>query len=405
MARQGDDRQAGSGDGDDFAAMLAEYDQWGEDPEIGQKIRGTIVSIGDAFAFVDLGAKSEGTVDRAELTDENGRLTVAVGDTIEALVSAADSSGNWILRVRAGRGEALRSELRTAFEQKLPVEGVVSSEIKGGLEVSIGGLRAFCPISQIADHYVEDAEEFIDQRFEFRITKYEDSRQRPNIVVSRRVLLQEEKKRRADAVREYLEVGAVLEGTVSSITSYGAFVDLGGLEGLLHASEMGHRRGIDPHEELTEGQTIEVQILKIEPPKKAGQTERIALSTKALERDPWDKAEQRYPKGKAVTGRVMNLETFGAFVELEPGLEGLVHISRLGGKGNASHARQVVELGQSLEVEILSVDTDKKRISLARRMEGDATEDRGEVESYLNREPESSGFGSLADFFKPKHGG
>ena len=402
MTDGGDGRDAEKAPDGDFAAMLAEFDQWGEDPEIGQRVRGTIVSIGDAVAFVDLGAKSEGTVDRTELVDDSGRLTVAVGDEIEALVTSADSSGNLVLRVRAGRGEARRSELRVAFEQQLPVEGLVSGEIKGGVEVSIGGLRAFCPVSQLDNRYVEDVGEFVAQRFDFRITRYEESGQRPNIVVSRRVLLQEEAERRAAAVREYLEVGAVLEGTVSSLTSYGAFIDLGGLEGLLHASEMGHRRGIDPREELTEGQSVEVQILKIEPPRKAGQTERISLSMRALQRDPWDAAERRYPKGKRVTGRVLNLEAYGAFVELEPGLEGLVHISRLGGKGNESHARQVVELGQALPVEVLAVDAEKRRISLARQTAKDPGQDRREIDDYLNREPQSGGFGSFGDFFKQR---
>ncbi len=393
------------GDDGDFGAMLAEYDAWSKDPEIGEKVTGTIVSIGDEVAFVDLGAKSEGTVDRSELVGEDGRLTVAVGDQVEAMVAAIDASGNCVLRVRPGRGEALRSELRLAYEQRLPVEGMVTGEVKGGVEVTVGGLRAFCPVSQLDNRYVEDPAEFVGQRLEFRIRTFEDSRRRPNIVLSRRVLLQEEAERRAEAVREKLEVGAVLGGSVSSVTSYGAFVDLGGLEGLLHVSEMSYERGVDPREVLVEGQQVQVQVLKIEPPKKRGQTERISLSTRALQRDPWEGAEERYPPETVVSGKVMHLEPFGAFVELEPGLEGLVHISRLGGKGHERHARDLVELGQALRVRVLQVETEKRRIALAREIDQRSDEERQEVAEYLETSSRSGGFGSggfgsLGDFFK-----
>ncbi len=387
-------------DDGDFGAILAAYDAWSKDPEIGEKVTGTIVAIGDEVAFVDLGAKSEGTVDRAELVDEDGRLTVAVGDEVEAMVAAVDDAGNCVLRVRPGRGEVARAELRLAFEKRLSVEGLVTGEVKGGVEVTVGGLRAFCPVSQLAKRYVEDPGEFVGRRLEFRIRTFDDAGRRPNVVLSRRALLEEEAKRRADAVRERLAVGAVLEGTVSSITSYGAFVDLGGLEGLLHVSEMSYRRGIDPREVLQEGQKVEVEVLKIEPPKKRGQTERISLSTRALQRDPWEGAEERYAAGTAVPGKVMRLEPYGAFVELEPGLEGLVHISRLGGKGGERHARELVELGQALKVRVVKVEPEKRRIALAREADEESDEERREVEEYLETSSETGGFGSLGDFFK-----
>ncbi len=390
--------------GDDFAAMLADFDQWSKDPEIGEKAEGTIIAISDDFAFVDLGAKSEGSVDRSELLDERGRLTVGVGDKISGLVAAVDESGNLILRVRAGRGEAMREEIELAWKQQLPVDGLVAEVIKGGVEVTVGGLRAFCPVSQLDTRYVEDPEVYVGQRFEFRIVQFDNAGRRPNIVVSRKALLQEEERRRADALREYLEVGAVMEGKVTSLTSYGAFVDLGGLEGLLHASEISHRRGVDPSEELHEGQVVEVLIQAIEPPKKEGQTERISLSMKALGRDPWESAARRYPKDRQVSGRVMSLEAYGAFVELEPGLEGLAHISRLGGKGNERHARQIVELGQNLEVTVLEVDVEKKRISLARTVDGESSQERREVDAYLKADAKAAGegFGSLAALFEKK---
>ncbi len=384
---------------DDFAAMLAHFTEERRDPKIGEKVTGTVVSIGDEVAFIDFGAKSEGTVDRAELVDQNGNLTVAVGDEIEARAAAVDPSGNFILRVRAGRGEAMRSELELAYKERLPVEGLVTGEVKGGVEVTVGGLRAFCPVSQLDRAYVKDPGDFVGQRLEFRIRTFEVKGRHTNLVVSRRVLLDEEAERQAEELRQRLQPGAVLEGSVSSITSYGAFVDLGGLEGLLHVSEMSYRRGVDPREVLREGQIVEVQVLKVDPPEKPGQKERISLSTRALQRDPWEGAERRFPTGAEVSGQVTNLESYGAFVELEPGLEGLVHISRLGGKDRSRHAREVVELGQTLEVRVLEVDLAKRRISLARKVDEPSDEERREVEEFLDESSETPGFGSLGDFF------
>jgi small subunit ribosomal protein S1 len=389
---------------EDFATMLAHFQEERRDPQIGEKVTGTIVSIGDEVAFVDFGAKSEGTVDRAELVDEDGRLTVAVGDRIEARAAAVDASGNFVLRVRPGRGETGRSELELAFQQGLAVEGLVTAEVKGGVEVTIGGQRAFCPVSQLDRRYVESPGEFVGQRLQFRIRTFEPKGRHTNVVVSRRALLEEEAERQADELRERLKPGAVLDATVTSLTSYGAFVDLGGLEGLLHVSEMSHRRGVDPREVLRQGQRVEVQVLQVDPPQKAGQKERISLSTRALERDPWEGAERRFPAGAEVAGRVTHLESYGAFVELEPGIEGLVHVSRLGGKDHPRHAREVVELGQTLELRVLEVDLEKRRISLARKVGEPSDEERREVESYQQASSSSGGFGAIGDFFLKRRG-
>jgi small subunit ribosomal protein S1 len=384
---------------EDFAALLAEYDGGHRDPAVGDKVTGTIVSIGEEVAFVDTGGRSEGVVAREELEGEDGALTVAVGDSVEAMVSAVDASGNLTLRVRPGRGEASRSELRLAWQQKLPVEGVVSAVVKGGVEVTVAGQRAFCPISQLADRFVEDAAEFVDRRLTFRVQRYEEAGRRANVVLSRRALLEEEKERQAEKVRERLELGAVLEGTVSSITSYGAFVDLGGLEGLLHVSELSHRRIEDPRELLTEGQKIEVKVLKVEAGE-GGKSERISLSTRALEQDPWHDAERRFAAGTVASGRVTRLETYGAFVELAPGVEGLAHVSRLGREEHVRHAREVVQLGQDVEVEVLDLDLEKRRIALALKVAAPEDETAAEVESYRRASAEPDGFGSLASFFK-----
>lgn len=409
-------------DDEDFASLLAEFEIERKDPKIGEKIQGTIVTIGPEVAFVDLGAKAEGTVSRAELLDDDECLVLGAGDKIEAMVAAIDPSGNFVLRFRPGRGESQLSELRLAWEQKLPVEGTVTSEVKGGVEVTVGGVRAFCPVSQLDNRYVEDAGVFVGQKLEFRIRTFEggsskdgsskdgsseNKSRRLNVVLSRRVILIEEAERRAAAIREKLTVGSIHDGTVTTIASYGAFVDLGGIEGLLHVSEMSYRRDADPREMLREGQKIQVQILKIEPPKKEGQQDRFSLSTKTFQRDPWEDAPRRYPPGTEVAGQVMRLEPYGAFVELEPGLEGLAHISRLGGKGNERHAREILELGQALPVRVLSIDLEKRRIALAREADEQTKEEQREVRDYLRSGQDSGsggfgtgGFGSLGDFFK-----
>ena len=399
MARPYDDDDFDPDDDGDFASMLADFEAERKDPKIGEKVKGRILSIGDEFAFVDLGGKSEGTVASSELLDADGDLTVNPGDEIEALVTGLDESENFILRVRPGQGEAETAELKLAYEQKLTVEGTVETVVKGGLEVTLGRMRAFCPVSQIDRRYVEDPSEYVGQKLEFRIRRFEAGR-RTNIVLSRRVLLEEEAERRAAAVREKLSVGSVHQGTVTSIASYGAFVDLGGLEGLLHVSELSHQRGVETKDVLEEGQSVEVQVVKIEPPKKEGQKERISLSMRALQRDPWDDVERRFPVGTTLNGRVMRLEPYGAFVELAPGLEGLVHISRLGGKGNERHARELVELGQMLPVRVLQIEPEKRRVSLAREADEKTKEQQREAESYLKSQPRSDGFGSLGDFFK-----
>lgn len=385
---------------EDFGALLAEYDQERADPEVGETVKGTILSIGEEVAFVDLGTKSEGTIDRTELVDDEGRPTVAVGDEIEALVSAVDPGGSIVLTVRPGRTGAQVAELRLAWEQKLPVEGVVGASTKGGVEVTVAGYRAFCPISQLSDRYLESADELTGQKLDFLIQRFEEQGPRLRLVVSRRALLQAEAERKAAELRGRLAPGVELDGVVSSVTHYGAFVDLGGLEGLLHVSEMSHQRIADPREHLSEGQKVRVQVVRIEASDKPGQTERIALSTKALETDPWHDVATRFPQGTAVDGHVMRLEPFGAFIELVPGIEGLIHISQLGGEEHLRHARQVLELGQPLRVKVLSVDPERRRISLALDTSQKETEAAAELDAYRRSAPKTQGFGSLGDFFK-----
>jgi small subunit ribosomal protein S1 len=425
----------------DFGQILAEFagseQQQAKTPEIGEKVRGRILSIGETSAFVDLGGKSEGMIDVAQLKDSAGTLTVSVGDEIEATVTGNDpETGSLVLRRKAARGQDVALELRQALETGLPVEGVVTTINKGGAEVQVAGMRAFCPLSQLDLRYVENPQQFVGQRLTFRVSRIEPGKTRPNIVLSRRALLEEEAETKAADTRARLEVGTVLTGKVTSLTSYGAFVDLGGLEGMLHVSEIGYSRLAHPGEALQVGQEVEVQIIKVEKGKDERRP-RISLSRRALERDPWNEAADQFPEGTEMTGRVMRLESFGAFVEIAPGIEGLVHISEMGANRRLNHARDAVQAGQEVQVRVLGVDPGKRRISLSMGSNrgggggdlstssssrgggygggGGGGYDRGpraprererydeaEVAAYANRGGSSGGgnFGSMADFFK-----
>lgn len=392
----------------DFGEILAAFERQQESvarrPDVapGDKVSGRIVGFGDDAAFVDLGLKSEGVVPLAELTDPDdpeGGPTVAVGDAIEALVSAIDDdSGQIRLRVRPGHGSAAPAELAQAHAHGIPVEGTVQAVVKGGVEVTVSGLRAFCPISQLDARYVEDAAAFVGQRLTFRINRFEEGRGRaPNIVLSRRALLEEEARQRAAEARALLEVGKVVRGTVTSLTSYGAFVDLGGIEGLLHVSEIGHGRVEHPQDVLAVGQQLEVEVTRIEPPKGDKTQERISLSRRALLADPWEQEVGRFTPGTRHPGKVVRLETFGAFVELAPGVEGLLHVSELGGEQRLRHPREAVQPGDQLELTVTAVDRERRRISLSLAPPDAGAA--GETE-WRDELPEGrAGLGTLADAF------
>jgi small subunit ribosomal protein S1 len=377
-------------------------------PNVGQKVSGKVLSITGDQVFVDLGTKSEGMIEAAQLRNAEGQVTVQVGDSLDAIVTAIDpESGVVVLRKKAsGRGghQEVAVELRQAFQYGMPVEGLVTGINKGGAEVQAYNMRAFCPLSQLDLRYVENPQQFIGQRLKFKVARIEEGgrNRRPDIVLSRRALLEEEAQAKAAELRSRLQVGAVMKGRVTSLTAYGAFIDLGGLEGLLHVSEIGYSRLADPREALAVGQEIEVQVIKIEKGKDEKRPERISLSRRALERDPWRDAADRFPEGAVLTGRVMRLESFGAFVEVAPGLEGLVHVSEFGAGRRLNHAREAVQVGQDVRVRVLNVDPVKRRISLSMAL---ADEHHEPAEEPAPREPAAAGqpagsFGALGDFFK-----
>jgi small subunit ribosomal protein S1 len=346
---------------DDFATMF-EASVKAKRFERGQTIEGRIVAIGPEVAFVDVGGKGEATIELDELKDAEGDLEVAVGDRVQAVV--VSTSGGLILSRKLARGAATARQLEDAFRSRLPVEGKVERAVKGGYEVRIARQRAFCPLSQI-DTVRTDAPGVHEGRvYAFRIIEYKDDGK--NIVVSRRALLEEQQRASAVEVRESIAVGAVLTGRVTSVREFGAFVDLGGgVQGLLHVSEMGWSRVADTSQVVRPGDEITVKVLRVDDDK-----QKISLGLKQLTADPWSSVHERYEVGQVHTGRVTRLTDFGAFVELEPGVEALAHASTFPPTGRANGWSSGLAPQMTAAFEILSIDLDKKRIGVTLVPEG-----------------------------------
>ncbi|MBK1647095.1 30S ribosomal protein S1 [Rhabdochromatium marinum] len=359
-----------------FAALLEESEPAGQrapsQPKVGDQVQGEIVAINADQVFISIGGKMEALMDIANVTAGDGSLSVQLGDTYQARVTSIDpDTGALLLGQRHGRALHGAEELEAAYNSGQPIEGQITGVIKGGVEVQIAGHRAFCPASQIDLRFIDDLSTLVGQRHEFRITKYSGGR-RLDLVVSRRALLEEAQAAAAEETRARLEVGAVLTGTVTQLKEFGAFVDLGGVEGMVHISELAFGHVKHPEEILTQGQEVEVQVLRIEQTNNPKRPEKIALSIRALAKDPWADAVSRFPVGTRITGTISRLQSFGAFVELSAGLDGLIHISELGAGRRIAHPQEVVENGQAVEVRILSVDPERRRIALALVNEGEA---------------------------------
>jgi len=348
----------------DFAAMFAE--SGGQQKQgklrVGQKVSARIAHLGGEVAFLDLGGKGEGIIDLRELRDDKGNLLAQEGETLEGYVLSL-AEGNVVITKSVPKG-AGREIVQAALDSKIPIEGVVTGQNKGGLEVDLGGLRGFVPSSQVEVRFVEDLSPFVGQKLKFRVTEVRGG----NAILSRRAILEEERASQAKELRQRLEVGAQLEGTVTSVRDFGAFVDLGGLEGLVHVSELSHARIAHAQDAVKPGQKVKVQVLRIEKDDK-GQ-ERIALSLRALEQDPWDAARAQIKEGARLTGKVARLQPFGAFVELFPGVDGLVHVSALADR-HIQHPREVVKEGESILVQVESIDDSSRRIALRKVSENE----------------------------------
>lgn len=355
--------------------------------EKGQTVEGTIVAIGAEVALIDVGGKSEATIDIDELKDDEGDLEVAVGDRIHALV--VSTAGGLTLSRRLALGAASARQVEDAFHAGLPVEGKVERPVKGGYEVRIARQRGFCPLSQIDIVPTSDPEQHEGRVYQFRIIEYKDK----NLVVSRRALLEEQQQANAAEIRKSIVEGAVMTGRVASVRDFGAFVDLGGgVQGLLHVSEMGWARVSDALQVVKPGDQITVKVLRVDADK-----QKISLGLRQLMADPWAKVAESYQAGQLRVGRVARVAEFGAFVELEPGVEGLLPLSE-SGVGRDTDVKKAFPIGTSVEVVILDVDAEARRI----RLSVTAVEERreaDEVRQYTERTdaPPVERFGSLAD--------
>ena len=345
---------------EDFAAMF-EASVQAKRLEQGELVEGRIVAIGPEVALVDVGRKGEAVMDIAELKNANGEFEVAVGDLVQGMV-VSTSGGLTLSRKLAGAAASGR-QFEAAFQSGLPVEGKVEREVKGGYEVRIGRRRAFCPISQI-DVRGADASAHQGHVYQFRIIEYKEDGS--NIVVSRRALLEDEQRANAAKVREKIVAGAVIAGRVSSVREFGAFVDLGaGVQGLLHVSEMAWSRVSDPAEIVKAGDEITVKVLRVDEEK-----QKISLGLKQLSADPWSRVPEVYKVGQVRPGRVTRVAQFGAFVELEPGIEALAHASTFEPTGRSEGWAGQVTPGMMASFEILAIDLEQKRIGVALVQEG-----------------------------------
>ncbi len=342
---------------DDFASMYEKSFSGMTSFKPGQLVETQVLSISKDTVFLQLNGKSEGILPREEMTDKSGTLTVKIGDPIKVYFLRADN-GELLFTTRISGDTAGPELLEKAYQEKIPVEGVVEKEIKGGYEVKIGEFRAFCPYSQMGQKRTENSAEYVGKHLLFKIQEYKEKGR--SIMVSNRVIHEEARQEKVEALKKTLQEGQIVKGPILSIQDFGAFIDLGGVQALLPVSEIGRARVADIRAVLSVGQEVQASILKID-----WRNEKITLSMKSLSTDPWEGAAQRYPEGSKHTGRVARVTNFGAFVSLEPGLDGLVHISefrtegRFGGDGEIT-----AKVGQTLSVQVLSIDQANKRISL-----------------------------------------
>ena len=375
---------------EDFATLFEDSFTEVNSMKPGQKIEAEIVSISGEYIFLHLNGKSEGLLEQAELTDKDGKLSVKEGDKVQAFFISS-KNGEMHFTTKISGDQAGRAVLENAFENNIPVEGVVEKEIKGGFEVRVGDSRAFCPFSQMGLKRVEDTSEYIGKHLTFKIIEH--SKEGRNILVSNRAILEEEHNQKIDALKKELQEDQVVKGKVVSLQSFGAFVDINGVQALLPISEISRSRVDDISKVLSEGDEIEAAIIKLD-----WRNERITLSLKALLADPWDKAPSKYKPGSRHDGKVVRLTDFGAFVSLEPGLDGLIHISDLRTDSRSGKPSDLLKKGQDVKVIINSIDSDKKRISLkplSSELEDEA------AQQYF--EPESETYNPFAALLKNKN--
>ena len=323
----------------------------------GEVVRGRVLSVDADNVQVDIGFKSEGLIPTWEFMDDDGTILVKVGELVDVLVEEAeDEEGRIVLSKEKADRLKIWDEISRAYEADEAVEGTIVSRVKGGLSVDIG-VKAFLPGSQVDLRPVRNLESLLQQKLQFKIIKF--NKRRGNIVLSRRALLEKERKKLRETTLQTLQVGQIVDGVIKNITDYGAFIDLGGIDGLLHVTDMSWGRVNHPSEIFQVGDEIKVKVLKFDP-----ETERVSLGLKQLQPDPWVEAGHRYPIGKRLQGKVVSLTDYGAFVELEPGVEGLIHVSEMSWTKRVKHPSKVVSIGDNVESVVLDVDEGNRKISL-----------------------------------------
>jgi small subunit ribosomal protein S1 len=320
-------------------------------------VTGRVVSINDTWVTVDINYKAEGLVPVGEFRNEEGELTIAAEDTVEVYLGGLESADG-MLRLSKKKADMMKAwdDIAEAVEADKNVTGVVIQRVKGGLQVDIG-VRAFLPGSQVDLRPVKNLDKFIGETYEFKIIKF--NKKRGNIVLSRRVLLEEDRASKRTEIIDKITEGAILPGIVKNITDYGAFVDLGGIDGLLHITDMSYGRLNHPSEKFEIGAAVEVKVLRFDR-----ENQRVSLGYKQISPDPWAEAEYKYPIGAIVRGKVVSIPEYGAFIELEDGIEGLVHISEMTWNKRVKTPAKLVEIGQTIEAKVLGMDIQSKRISL-----------------------------------------
>src|SRR3954471_18815681 len=349
--------QEGQGD-EDFAALLAE--SFGQDSvKEGEILRGTVIAVGKDFAIVDVGYKSEGQVPLEEFRMADGSIGVKPGDVVDVLLESRENDmGMVVLSKEKADRFKVWDEISAACERDELIEGIITTRVKGGLSVTIrGGVKAFLPGSQVDLRPVRNLDAFLNQSFKFKVIKF--NKKRGNIVLSRRVLLEKERAALKESTLERLKEGQIVEGIVKNLTEYGAFIDLGGIDGLLHITDMSWGRVTHPSELFQVGDHVRVKVLKFN-----SETERVSLGLKQMMEDPWTHAQEKYPPGTVVRGKVVSLKDYGAFIELEQGIEGLVHVSEMSWTRRVKHPSKVVAVGDVVEAVVLDIDPRQNRISL-----------------------------------------
>jgi small subunit ribosomal protein S1 len=346
---------------DDFAAALESFDREQAAEAAGQSydesiVTGTVIKITDKYVVVDVGLKSEGLIPLEQVLDHTGQSKLNPGDTVEVVVEREEAEGGFLLSYDKAQRHRVWDAIERAANEKTPVTGTVLGRVKGGVTVDIG-IRAFLPGSQLEIRPVRNLDTYVGQQIEVRVIKL--NKKRGNVVVSRKELLEEEQNAKRSKTLEHLEEGAVLTGTVKNLTDYGAFVDMGGIDGLLHITDMSWGRLTHPRDLVNVGDEIQVKVLKFDREK-----QRVSLGFKQLTPDPWLDAVERYPAGARVRGRVLSVTDYGAFVELEQGIEGLVHVSEMTWSKRMKHPSKLVKPGDEVDTVVLSVNPADRRISL-----------------------------------------